>query len=227
MKISPEKIKQTRLEHGWSQEQLSEIAGISYRTIQRIEKNGSCSLESKMALASAFAISPQELLDTRNYKIGNGGWNIGGIIGVSLCFILLTFHFYIIGEGYFFINLPGVAFVVGVTIALSFISVGVSATLKTLSLLKWLIRNPYEEEGVHKKSAILNKLIMYSYASGGVSLAIGMASIYGSSSVMFSQLPAYFAVEFLTLVYAAIQAEFIFRPLKHKINYLLLMEKKI
>ena len=46
MKISPQKVKMLREERGWSQEHLGEVAGVSYRTIQRIEKDGQCSLES-------------------------------------------------------------------------------------------------------------------------------------------------------------------------------------
>ena len=59
--ISNDKIKYLRLQHGWSQEQLASITGISARTVQRIEKTGDCSLESQMALASAFSIAPDEL----------------------------------------------------------------------------------------------------------------------------------------------------------------------
>lgn len=226
MKISPNKIKQLRLEHGWSQEQLSEIAGISYRTIQRIERDGSCSLESKMALASAFAMAPQELSDILDRKIGKGGYNYGGIAGLSLCLILLVFHFYIIGQASFFFNLPGVLMVIGITIALSFVSVGVPPTLKTLSLLKWLIVNPYKEENIHNQSAILNKLITYSYTSGVVSTSIGIVAVIANRDADLQQLPIYFAVESLTIIYAAIQAELVFRPLKHKINYLLLVDQK-
>jgi len=50
-----------RKEKGWSQEQLAAISGLSGRTIQRIEKDGACSLESKMALAAALEIAPYAL----------------------------------------------------------------------------------------------------------------------------------------------------------------------
>jgi len=51
-----EKVKALRLEKAWSQAQLSEIASLSIRTIQRIEFDGRCSQESLLALASAFEI---------------------------------------------------------------------------------------------------------------------------------------------------------------------------
>ncbi|GHE86233.1 helix-turn-helix domain-containing protein [Thalassotalea profundi] len=65
--ISTDKIKQLRTQHGWSQEQLAIVSGVSVRTIQRIEKSGECSLESKMALAGAFSVSVEYLNDSSSY----------------------------------------------------------------------------------------------------------------------------------------------------------------
>jgi PAS domain-containing protein len=59
--VCHEKVKKLRLDNGWTQEQLARITSLSYRTIQRIEKDGRCSLDSKMALSSAFGISFIEL----------------------------------------------------------------------------------------------------------------------------------------------------------------------
>ena len=59
--VSPNKVKKLRVEKGWTQEQLAQVTSLSYRTIQRIEKDGRCSLDSKMALSSAFGISFLEL----------------------------------------------------------------------------------------------------------------------------------------------------------------------
>ena len=54
MQIDSELIKSLRSERGWSQEQLATVAGLSLRTVQRIENEGVCSLESRRALAAAF-----------------------------------------------------------------------------------------------------------------------------------------------------------------------------
>ena len=67
--ISPVKLKELRNQHGWSQEQLATISGVSVRTIQRIEKSGESSLESKMALAAAFSISVEHLHDDTTEQI--------------------------------------------------------------------------------------------------------------------------------------------------------------
>lgn len=49
-------IQKLRLQHGWSQEQLAVLSGLSPRTIQRIERGQTPSPESLKALASVFEI---------------------------------------------------------------------------------------------------------------------------------------------------------------------------
>ena len=47
--IDKDLIKKLRKERSWSQDQLASVSGLSLRTIQRIENEGACSLESKSA----------------------------------------------------------------------------------------------------------------------------------------------------------------------------------
>ena len=61
MKIDPLKIKQLREARGWSQEHLAEVAGLSARTVQRIETEGNASPESRMALAAALGVDAANL----------------------------------------------------------------------------------------------------------------------------------------------------------------------
>jgi transcriptional regulator with XRE-family HTH domain len=61
MKIDPQRIRQLREARGWSQEHLAEVAGLSARTVQRIEAEGKAAPESRMALAAAFGATPAEL----------------------------------------------------------------------------------------------------------------------------------------------------------------------
>ena len=49
-------IRKMRLDNGWSQEHLSEITGLSVRTIQRIERGQKPSLESLKSLAAVFEV---------------------------------------------------------------------------------------------------------------------------------------------------------------------------
>ena len=50
-------LKSLRLKRGWSQAELARISDLSVRTIQRIEKGHTPSLEAIKALASSFALS--------------------------------------------------------------------------------------------------------------------------------------------------------------------------
>lgn len=54
-------IQKLRLQHGWSQQQLAELSGISVRTIQRIERGQTASLESLKSLAAVFEIDFSQL----------------------------------------------------------------------------------------------------------------------------------------------------------------------
>ena len=55
-------IKEMRIKLAWSQEHLAEVAGVSSRTIQRIEKEGIGEFETLMGLAQAFDIDVTELM---------------------------------------------------------------------------------------------------------------------------------------------------------------------
>jgi len=49
-------LKKLREKRGWSQGHLAEIAGLSTRTVQRIESGNNASLESIMSLASSLEV---------------------------------------------------------------------------------------------------------------------------------------------------------------------------
>ncbi|WP_085315330.1 2TM domain-containing protein [Derxia lacustris] len=49
-------VQKLRLQHGWSQQQLAELSGLSVRTIQRIERGQPASMETLKSLASVFEI---------------------------------------------------------------------------------------------------------------------------------------------------------------------------
>ncbi len=61
MRIDTIRLRQMREQRAWSQEQLAEIAGISVRTLQRVESSGVASPETRMALASALGVAPAQL----------------------------------------------------------------------------------------------------------------------------------------------------------------------
>ena len=71
-KVNPQKIKEIREQRGWSQNQLADMAKVSLRTIQRMEKDGSCSIESVKSLAAVFDIDFKELLQEEDSKKFDG-----------------------------------------------------------------------------------------------------------------------------------------------------------
>ncbi len=50
-------LKRLREDRKWSQEQLARMAGLSVRTIQRIERGHKASFESLKSLASVFEVN--------------------------------------------------------------------------------------------------------------------------------------------------------------------------
>ena len=50
------RVKEERLNRGWTQEHLAEVADVAVRTLARIEKGEVQGLESLMAIAAAFEI---------------------------------------------------------------------------------------------------------------------------------------------------------------------------
>lgn len=60
VKVDSRKIKALREARAWSQEQLAHAAGLSVRTVQRAENEGSASRESKVCLAAALGVDHAE-----------------------------------------------------------------------------------------------------------------------------------------------------------------------
>jgi DNA-binding XRE family transcriptional regulator len=61
MRVNAESIIRMRKEKAWSQEELAIAAGLNLRTIQRVEKEATASLQTMKALASVFAVSIRAL----------------------------------------------------------------------------------------------------------------------------------------------------------------------
>ena len=99
--INREFIKELRQQRSWSQEQLAQISGLSHRTIQRIEREGSCSLESLKSLASVFELNPSDIeideVKISLNKAAERGRNLGflgAFIGLVCAYIGISFSFF-------------------------------------------------------------------------------------------------------------------------------------
>jgi transcriptional regulator with XRE-family HTH domain len=107
MKINSQKIRQLREARGWSQEHLAEVAGLSARTVQRIESDGNIAPESRMALAAALGVEAASLGLTpptspmsaahesaaHENASGASRWRRHALIFVLVCSGLLLFDF--------------------------------------------------------------------------------------------------------------------------------------
>lgn len=83
-------IKELRKKRSWSQDQLATAAGLSLRTVQRIEKDGVCSLESSQALAAVFELSAESMQIDSSKRAGDLNVRRGqrfGMLGNTLGFI--------------------------------------------------------------------------------------------------------------------------------------------
>lgn len=131
MKIDSNLVKKHREARAWSQDHLAKVSGLSLRTIQRVEAEGSASAETKMALASVFAIGVEELLPERISELtlrrhrfpglvfGTGSGILGTVLGaLAACFGIAS------GSNTAFE--AGVAYgIVGVLSGLSFAAIGI------------------------------------------------------------------------------------------------------
>lgn len=64
-------VRKLRLQRGWSQAQLAEMAGVTTRTIQRLEQGQKPSLETHKALAAVFEVN-LSLLNPEEHTMNNG-----------------------------------------------------------------------------------------------------------------------------------------------------------
>ena len=101
MKIDALKIRQLREARGWSQEHLAEVAGLSARTVQRIEAEGNASPESRMALAAALGVEATELgmapvptpvlHESVRHEKRRGNWQRHALIYLLVCGGMMLF----------------------------------------------------------------------------------------------------------------------------------------
>lgn len=62
MKLNARLIRKLREDRAWSQDHLAAAAGLSLRTVQRIEAEGNAAPESRMALAAALQVDAATLV---------------------------------------------------------------------------------------------------------------------------------------------------------------------
>src|SRR5262245_5578751 len=65
MSVDRELVRRLRLDKSWSQEKLADEAGVSLRTVQRVEADGVASHRSCRAIAEALGVEPADMKPER------------------------------------------------------------------------------------------------------------------------------------------------------------------
>ncbi|GLX78079.1 hypothetical protein tinsulaeT_14190 [Thalassotalea insulae] len=222
--LSPERVKHFRKNNGWSQELLAKASGLSLRTVQRAEKDGNSSAETQLALAAAFDISPQELFPVSsnpdvNWKRKNIMQSLLALIvvcGAILMLVLLG------GDLGMFADFYGVLFLVLFTYSSTVIAFGSHGLVKSITGLGYLFTNDINHSPASEfLSIILKKQVSFIYGAALIAALIGTIAIFSSNEAVTSNEIFYpaFAVNLLIILYAAIIAEGILRPLATKLEH--------
>jgi transcriptional regulator with XRE-family HTH domain len=219
--LSPERVKHFRKDNGWSQELLAKASGLSLRTIQRAEKDGNSSAETQLSLAAAFSISPKELFPVSstldvNWKRKSIMQSFLALVVVLGAVILLAI---LAGNISAFIDIASILFVLLFMYAATVISFGSSGLLKSIKGLSYLFASEISPTPATEfLSVILKKQIYFIYGAAFIGLLLGSISIHANveESIVFHRA---YAVNLLVLLYAAIIAESILRPLATKLEH--------
>ncbi|MEE4244843.1 MAG: helix-turn-helix transcriptional regulator [Kangiellaceae bacterium] len=220
MQLSTQKLKALRSEKGWSQEVLAKASGLSARTIQRIEADGKASAESTLAIASVFDTSPQALIATSEEIEVN--WTRKSIMKNLLALIIISgataMLLLLAGEISLFLDGASIIFLVLFLYAATIVAFGTDGMIKSLVGLRYLFTDEIAG-GNHGKYLyqVYNSQVKFLYGGALVGLVIGSIAILGNidtyENFIYQRASA---VNLIVLLYAAVLAESIFRPLSFK-----------
>ena len=219
--FSPEKVKKHRHENGYSQELLAKASGISLRTVQRIEKDGKASAESQLALAATFNVSPKELFQVSSTPDVNWNWRnimqsafaLFVVCGVVVMLTVLA------GGLSMFIDFYSFLFLALFMYSGTVIAFGSKGLVKSILGLRYLFSNDIADTPASQYLAIiLSKQIYFLYGGAIIAFVIGIIAIQSNMPADSEGLGAAYAVSLLVVLYAAIFAEGILRPLAIKLT---------
>jgi len=221
--LSPDRVKFFRKDNGWSQELLAKASGLSLRTIQRAEKDGNSSVETQLALAAAFDISPKALspispsIDV-HWKRKNVMQSLVALIMVGGSIVML---FLLAGNLKMYMDFYSILFLILFTYSSTVIAFGHHGVFKSIKGLGYLFASEISPSPASEfLSLILTKQIIFIYAGSLIASLVGCIAIFSSAEAIASRQVFYNAmsVNILIILYAAIIAEGIFRPLTTKLQ---------
>lgn len=221
--LSPERIKYLRHDNGWSQELLAKASGLSLRTIQRAEKEGNSSMETQLAIAAALNVKQQALFDVSptpnvNWKRKNMMQSFIALLVVTGAILML---FMLAGELKNFNDFYSGLFLALFMYACTAVAFGPHGLMKSIRGLRYLFAteiNPCPASDY--LSLIFKKQIYFLYGGAAIGLLIGSVAIHSHYGELGSDagLHTAYAVNLLVLLYGAIIAEAILRPLAIKLE---------
>lgn len=131
MKISSATVRRLRSERGWSQDQLAIAAGLSLRTVQRVEAEGIASVGTAVCLAATYGAKLIELQEEQIDRAGLSVW----VSPIALLLGLAILTLAMIGESGRLAGLPTSQGIAAINI-----SVAVLGALLVASALAHLFR---------------------------------------------------------------------------------------
>jgi len=224
MIVSATKIVSLRKDRGWSQEKLATMSGVSQRTIQRVEKDGNCSLETKLALSSVFEISPVKLSNAEQNEEANKiityktDW--GGAFGLLILGLFAPIIILLTGTNGQW-ELASAIIVWGLTIVFAIMNFGAKTTYRFFDNTSWIVKSPSYVSGLNDMIALAQSIIKYAYTIGIIAMIVTSLTLAVHAPDKLNN-----KIEFVTLVirplaHAVIFMELWIRPYKKKMERML------
>lgn len=178
-----------------------------------------------MAFSSALGVSPAELNEDFKPAIGDGSLNVGGIIGaVIISALIITIIAWEWNDLNVFINPSILIFHILTLLSLSLMTCGLTPTLQALATVSWFFKEPDGVAKANEHLPVLRRLIIYSYTSGvfWTITDIVEASYYAFNGQNSPDYIYEIGLTSTSILYAVLIAEIVFRPLKNRIEFLLM-----
>jgi DNA-binding XRE family transcriptional regulator len=222
MSVSSGIVRDLRRERGWSQGQLATISGLSERTIQRIETGGDCSLDSKMALASAFELPPSALSSPNEPPAVQPtlltDW--GGAAALLICGLIPPVVVMLTATNGAW-EVASFVSVIGITVVLTVMSYGARATYAFFDRTSWIVRYPVPAPGLSGLISQARTVITTVYAVGAFASVVTGIAILIYAPVVSTNLKDFVPIFLKPMIDAALFSEFWIRPFKRRLQRML------
>lgn len=221
MNVSPTMLAALRKERGWSQQKLAAISGVSERTIERAEKDGACSMDTKLAFATALEVSPAELSHAMGAsQYGNSSEQViawSGAFGLFVLGLAMAAVVLLTGTDGMW-EIACLSIVWGLMAVYSMISHGARQTHPLCDHTSWIVKYPRLAAGLNRSIAHANAVINNSYIVGVSASLIAAVSLAVHSDLPVENLGRFLVDSAKPTIYALIFSELWLRPYKHRME---------